>query len=411
MQEGIGAIEGESKLFDTKKEIFPSENEEVTHTCTTESISSSFSNKIESDTHIFRNKRATSQFEQFCSGIGSQPCTCNHPDHPNVTHFEVGNDMVTYSTLNSERAPTSCEDIKELGHSLNGFYLVQFNRRRVHTVYCQLNSTATSIKANIATSIEQSSAKSLKPPRFCANLNNSCSFFYSDYPDAPQYELKSNENSKDLSSENGKDYVLPTSCEDLKFMGYTLNGFYMVRFNVKRMKAVFCDFTEMSEINEKAQVKTKRDVVKSKSKTSPRIISKRAVVKSENKTSPRKKTPPFCNGIGSQPCSCHLKNDPTVPQFELGTDEITRNAASKDGNGPATCEDLKKLGHTLNGLYLVREDSKIVKFVYCNYNPLITLQKKSSTKKPATKLTRKPKLTMKKAPKVADESGISFKQS
>lgn len=147
-------------------------------------------------------------------------------------------------------------------------------------------------------------------------------------------------------------------------------------------ESVFCDFTEMSEIIENDannKVKSKREVVKPGINNSPR------------------KVPPFCNGVGSQPCSCYSKNDPNVPQFELSTDEVTRNAVSKNGKSPANCENLKSLGHTLNGFYLVCLDSKMIKFVYCNYNPLISLQHKSSTKNPSTSTKNTAKVTFKKS--------------
>ena len=35
------------------------------------------------------------QFEQLCRGFGRQPCTCYHPDHPDVTIFELSSDNIT----------------------------------------------------------------------------------------------------------------------------------------------------------------------------------------------------------------------------------------------------------------------------------------------------------------------------
>jgi hypothetical protein len=37
---------------------------------------------------------------------------------------------------------------------------------------------------------------------------------------------------------------LPSSCEDLKLIGHTLNGFYFVMGPVK-MESVYCDFTKL----------------------------------------------------------------------------------------------------------------------------------------------------------------------
>ena len=52
-------------------------------------------------------------------------------------------------------------------------------------------------------------------------------------------------------------------------------------------------------------------------------------------------------------------------QFELSNDEITRKASSDYGTGPRSCEELKKIGYTFDGFYMVRNKTNIFKAVYC----------------------------------------------
>lgn len=88
------------------------------------------------------NSSFESQFEEFCRGVGSQPCTCYYPDHGDVTLFELSSDDVTKNA--TERAngtgPASCEDLRKIGHSLNGFYTIRFNLKRVKAIFCVFNN-------------------------------------------------------------------------------------------------------------------------------------------------------------------------------------------------------------------------------------------------------------------------------
>jgi len=76
----------------------------------------------------------------------------------------------------------------------------------------------------------------------------------------------------------------------------------------------------------------------------------------------------FCTSAGSQPCTCYYPDHKSIPQFELGIDELTKSASGLNGTGPGNCQDLKDLGNKLEGLYLVRFNSKRIKTIYCSFN-------------------------------------------
>jgi len=60
----------------------------------------------------------------------------------------------TTSSVANEK-PANCEDLKSIGHTLNGFYLVQGNRdtitlkSKVETIYCDFNKRPSSVAGNI----------------------------------------------------------------------------------------------------------------------------------------------------------------------------------------------------------------------------------------------------------------------
>lgn len=75
-------------------------------------------------------------------------------------------------------------------------------------------------------------------------------------------------------------------------------------------------------------------------------------------------------GIGSQPCACYRSSSSNILQFELSTDGITRKASTETGIGPASCKDLEKIGHILEGFYMVRFTTRKIKIVYCKFEHL-----------------------------------------
>ena len=59
------------------------------------SIDTNLNRKIRSAVAGLNGLEFSSQFERYCSGAGSQPCTCYYPDFPNITQFEFGTDGAT----------------------------------------------------------------------------------------------------------------------------------------------------------------------------------------------------------------------------------------------------------------------------------------------------------------------------
>ena len=137
-----------------------------------------------------------------------------------------------------------------------------------------------------------------------------------------------------------------------------------------KVKLIYCDFNEI-EGKYKNNLRTKRLV-------------------SQNNTSTTKNTSstllPYCNVVGSQPCSCYYSNVPNVLQFELSNDDLTRQATMANGTGPESCEELKNIGYTLDGFHMVRFKTNVVKAVYCKFNYTeLDAYNEESTKQSTTK--------------------------
>jgi len=297
----------------------------------------------------FSSSRFDEPFERFCKDAGSQPCTCYYPDHPDVAQFELSTDDVTRNASGKNgTGPKTCEDLRLNGHVFDGFYMVTLDTRRVNITYCIFSNTADETNEKITeTILKQRGTTSSSPVlRLCAGVGSQpCVFYYSDNPDSPQVERSNNSKN---SSKNVS--IKPSSCEDLKTIGYKHNGFYLVRFNGAKVKIVYCNFNSSMEKNVKERIKRSGGNQKS-SKTVSQL----------------------CNGAGSQPCSCYYsKQQTTSLQIELSIDEITKNASSENGMGPSSCEDLQFIGHTIKGFYLIRSNSKKMKIVFCEFkNPLV----------------------------------------
>jgi len=251
--------------------------------------------------------------------------------------------------------PSNCADIKAIGNSLKGFYMVRFNNKRINTIYCDFDPT------NENTNMEKTkmppknqSNSSVRPEflEFCKGLQNQpCKVLFSDYPDIQLFDINRNKSSRNVSLKNN--IREPTDCEDLYAIGYHLKGFYWVSLNVKKVKLIYCDFNEIDGKYKKS-FSTKR-------------------LASPNNTSTTKNTStmailPYCDAVGSQPCSCFYSTFPNLLQFELSNDELTRQATSANGTGPGSCEELKNIGYTLDGFYMVRFKTNIIKSIYCIFN-------------------------------------------
>jgi len=166
----------------------------------------------------------------------------------------------------------------------------------------------------------------------------------------------------------------PTNCEDLYAMGHSFKGFYWVAVTIKKVKLVYCDFNEIKGKEKKNAVAT-QNINQATTNISARSL-------------------PYCNVVGSQPCSCHYSKFSDIMQFELSNDEVTRSASSENGTGPQSCEELETIGYTFNGFYMVRFKSSIIKTVYCKFNRTKTERKSEetttqSTLKPTSKLSLK----------------------
>jgi len=199
------------------------------------------------------------------------------------------------------------------------------------------------MKNDLQTLSENNRNASVNPEfsAFCKGLSTlPCIALHSDYPDIPMIaDLKKNEVSfkVPLESVTGR----PTNCEDLHAIGYALKGFYWVAITANKVKLVFCNFKDQTNAMTK-------------------ITLSRNITSLETHTSSR-----FCNSVGSQPCSCYHTKISNMLQFELSNDEVTRKASSEYGTGPKSCEELKKIGYTFDGFYMVRNKTNIFKAVYC----------------------------------------------
>ena len=60
----------------------------------------------------------------------------------------------------------------------------------------------------------------------------------------------------------------------------------------------------------------------------------------------------------------------------MGNDNITRNAMGENGTGPATCDELERIGYTLDGFYMLRSNAKTIKITYCKFDERVRLSKK-----------------------------------
>ena len=81
------------------------------------------------------------QFKQTCSGFPRQPCSCYYPDHPKVPIFELSSDKITANASGvNGTGPSDCLDLKNMGNSLKGFYMVRFTNKRIKSIYCEFDA-------------------------------------------------------------------------------------------------------------------------------------------------------------------------------------------------------------------------------------------------------------------------------
>ena len=64
----------------------------------------------------------------------------------------------------------------------------------------------------------------------CENSSSFCTFFHPDHPDAGHKKINYSPTlPDDILSDPTKVYGMPTSCSDLRLLGYKLNGLYLVK--------------------------------------------------------------------------------------------------------------------------------------------------------------------------------------
>jgi len=199
------------------------------------------------------------EFSAFCKGLESQPCKVLYSDYPDIQLLDLNENKssINVSIKNNIRRPTNCEDLHAIGFYLKGFYWVALNVKKVKLIYCDFNEIEEKYKNNFETkkstlknntsTTENTSSTTIST--YCNSVGSQpCSCFYSNVPNMLQFELSNDESTTEAMSENGSG---PKSCEELKNIGYTLDGFHMVRFKTNIVKAVYCrfDYTETDEYN------------------------------------------------------------------------------------------------------------------------------------------------------------------
>jgi len=197
---------------------------------------------------------APSRRLRFCGGLVGQECTFYYSDHPDAPKLQ---------TRSNYTEPTSCEDLREIGYALNGYYMVRFNGIKVKTVYCNLNSSSKKTNESKKRSKRENKLKTNQTKTtFCNDVGSQpCSCYHHRFSKTLQLELSSDEITKNASRDNGS---APTSCDDLQSNGHRLKGFYVVRFNAKKMKTIFCEFNILvKKVNYK---KLHNKIIKSKEK-------------------------------------------------------------------------------------------------------------------------------------------------
>jgi len=98
-------------------------------------------------------KRAIPKALQAICTTSSSLCTHYHPDHPDASNKNgkysptVTNEML--NNIKVKGIPTSCKDLQQIGHSLNGLYLIKKSLpnnqgTKIQTVFCDFQSTTSS---------------------------------------------------------------------------------------------------------------------------------------------------------------------------------------------------------------------------------------------------------------------------
>jgi len=102
----------------------------------------------------------------------------------------------------------------------------------------------------------------------CANSANLCTFYYPDHPDQKRNingrngkVVQSTANNPLTHLEDVNNNIIPASCQDLKLIGHTLNGFYSVRGigpNNNQIETIFCKFFNLNQPSQSEDFKTSK---------------------------------------------------------------------------------------------------------------------------------------------------------
>ena len=201
---------------------------------------------------------APSEIIQFCNGTGRHPCLFLYPDYPDIPLFNSKtNKTFTENNGSCENCllgPTSCSDLQLIGHKLEGFYMVRLNAKKVRIVYCDFNLAVANGDEKLRTKRYarkkiRSASNNTKVKPICNSVGSRpCSCYFSKSPvltPALQFEMGNDKITRNAMDENGTG---PATCDDLQQIGYTLDGFYMLRLNFKAMKIVYCKLYEQIKI-------------------------------------------------------------------------------------------------------------------------------------------------------------------
>jgi len=75
----------------------------------------------------------------------------------------------------------------------------------------------------------------------------------------------------------------------------------------------------------------------------------------------------------------------SVLQFEISGDEITKFVVSGPAAvGPSSCQDLRMIGHSLDGFYTIRSNATVMKTIYCDFYGKIGNKMNPTTTMPST---------------------------
>ena len=118
--------------------------------CDFNEIEGKYKNNFETKKSTLKNNTSTTEntssttISTHCNSVGSQPCSCFYSNVPNMLQFELSNDESTTEAMSENGpGPKSCEELKNIGYTLDGFHIVLFKTNIVKAVYCKFDYTET----------------------------------------------------------------------------------------------------------------------------------------------------------------------------------------------------------------------------------------------------------------------------